>query len=148
MAKSWRLDTETKGTGANAVPVDASAKPRKKSDDEPLFAPQRRPQQAKAPPPPPPSAARSPRRFKVVDVLNGRALLEDGDTRAAVETLGGLRSPVDARVFLFSEQAQTWRLLTGEERRALWDLRGRVAVSPRSGSAAAPPRGPAPASGS
>lgn len=147
MAKSWRLDTETKGTGANVVPVDAGAKPRKKSDDEPLFAPQRRPQRAKAPPPPP-SAARPPRRFKVVDVLNGRALLEDGDTRAAVETLGGLRSPVDARVFLFSDQAQTWRLLTAEERRALWDLRGRVAVRPTSGSAARRPPGPARASGS
>lgn len=122
MAKTWKLDTETKGTGANVVPLDAPAKPRKKSDAEPLFAPQRRPPRAEAAPAP---APRPRRRFRVVDVMNGRALLEDGDTRAAVDTLAGLRSVVDARVYVWSEQARTWRLLTGEERRALWDLRGR-----------------------
>ena len=64
MGRVWVLDTETKGTGAEMVPLD-----------------------------------------KALKVLNG------------------VRSIVDVNVFVWQPKAQRWRLLTLDERRALWDRR-------------------------
>jgi hypothetical protein len=45
MGKTWVLDTETKGTGANMVPLE---KVQKKPDSEAKAAPARRPRRARA----------------------------------------------------------------------------------------------------
>jgi hypothetical protein len=117
MAKTWVLDTETKGTGAQMVPLEKTL-----SDSAakgPVVVsprPHREPVEAEP---------RQPPRFKVVDAMTRQVLADGESTRATVELLEGLRSVVDVSVFVWDEQAQRWRLLTFGERKALWDLRGR-----------------------
>jgi hypothetical protein len=77
MAKTWVLDTETKGTGAEVVPIEkARAQPRRERDLAlvELGGP------AKAEPA---EAPRAPTLFKVVDVLGARTLAENVGGRAA-----------------------------------------------------------------
>ena len=79
MAKTWVLETHTKGTGANIVPLEEgapapAAEPRER---EPLFVP-RKP----APRPAPAPAPKAPSRFRVVEVTTGRVLAEDAGVRA------------------------------------------------------------------
>src|SRR4051812_29127623 len=109
MAKTWVLDTETKGTGAEVVPIEKTlAKPRRERELAlvDLGAP------GKAQPeerPPQPSL------FKVVDVMSGRTLAENAGAREAVRALEGLRSVVDARISVWSPERGRWRLLRLEE---------------------------------
>ena len=111
----WVLDTETKGTGAEMVPLER-ARRRPAPTGEPFWVPPpRRPRE------PAPAAPRAPRRFRVVDVLSGEPLGEDLSTREAVELLRGVRSTVDVRVYV--RQGERWRLLTGDEQAALFALR-------------------------
>src|SRR3954454_23381205 len=97
MAKTWVLDTETKGTGAHVVPLE-DARPKRppakvevprKPRPRPQPAPEPRRPRARAesrqtPPPRPPPAPepRRPPRFKVVDVMTRATLAEDVDGRA------------------------------------------------------------------
>ena len=121
MAKTWILDTETKGTGARMVPLEDVQRPPAPAP-EPAYVdrrPAERPQEPTAPPP--------PRRFKVTDVMTGRVLAEDADARATVALLAGVRSVVDVRVSLWDHESAAWRVLTLAEQRALWDLRHRGA---------------------
>ncbi|MDX6689138.1 MAG: hypothetical protein QOG15_595 [Solirubrobacteraceae bacterium] len=118
MAKTWILDTETKGTGANVVPLKqrpATAKPSRE-----LFVP-RRP----APRPEGPAEPRPARRYKVVDVVSGRVLAEDVETRVTVEVLAGVRSIVDVHVSVWQPERERWRMLSLDELRALWAFRAR-----------------------
>jgi len=120
MAKTWVLDSETKGTGAAMVPIEKTrAQPRRERDLElvELGGP------AKTPPPESPPA---PARFKVVDVLSARTLVEDVGAREAVRALEGLRSVLDARISVWSPERGRWRLLSLEESKALWSFRGGV----------------------
>src|SRR5438046_2176068 len=71
MGKTWVLHTETKGTGAQMVPLESVEK--RPSHVEPVFVP-RKPANAVEPEPPKP---RAPRRFKVVDLMT-REELADG----------------------------------------------------------------------
>jgi hypothetical protein len=116
--KVWVLDTETKGTGAEMVPLE-KARQRAKPATDPLWVPP--PRRPREPAPEPPRAAH---RFRVVDVVSGRPLVDDADTRAAVEALRGVRSSVDIRIYV--REGERWRLLTRDEHLALWDLRTRV----------------------
>ena len=117
-SKVWVLDTETKGTGAQMVPLESTlAKPRPRP--EPLVPPRRR--RPKAPPPEP---ARAPRRFKVVDVATREVLAADVDARRTLEVLGGVRSVVDVNLHVWEPDDERWRLLTLRERRLLWERRG------------------------
>ena len=122
MAKTWVLDTETKGTGAHIAPLerDAGAAPAK------LDLVQLHPK-----PPAPASedelqAAPQPRRFKVVDVFSGSVLAEDVDAPAALRALRSLRKPLDALMYVRDEDSRRWRLLTLAETDALWALRERA----------------------
>jgi hypothetical protein len=115
MGKVWVLDTETKGTGANMVPLDRVRK--RPSAPEPLFVP-RKPQPRPAEEPRP----RPPRRFKVVDVMTRQTLVEDAGARETVEALRGVRSNVDVNVYVWHGEDERWRLLTLPEQRAIWDL--------------------------
>jgi hypothetical protein len=115
MAKTWVLDTETKGTGAHMVPLESVTK--RSSEVEPVFVP-RKP----APREPEPPKPRSPHKFKVIDLMTRQTLLQDAGTRQTVDLLGGVRSNVDVNVYTWDEGRARWRLLSGAEQRALWDL--------------------------
>ena len=109
------LDTETKGTGAEMVPLDD----RRAVEGRGVVVVEPKPKPEKAPEP------KLPRRFKVVDVMTERVLAEGADTRATVELLEGVRSPVDVSIHVWEEKAAKWQQLTRREARMLWGLRGR-----------------------
>jgi hypothetical protein len=125
MAKIWVLDTETKGTGAEMVPLDkVLRKPAPRG--EPLYVPEKpRPRPATPPQPPP------PRIFKVVDVMTREVLAEGADTRTTVDLLEEVRSIVDVRISVWQPKTGRWRPLTLGEQRAMWEFRGRRATAPR-----------------
>jgi hypothetical protein len=118
MAKTWVLDTETKGTGAHMAPLEKAD--RKAAEQRELQTVTfKRTAERREPPP-----EREKQRFKVVDVLGGRVLAEDVGAREAVAALGELRSVLDARVSVWSTGARRWKLLSLDEQKALWRLRG------------------------
>ena len=117
--KVWILDTETKGTGAQMVPLDKVL--RKPGSGEPLHV-HTQPRREPAPKEP---EARPPREFRIVDVTTGEAIGEHLDTRAAVAALEDVGSIVDVRIYAWDHEADKWVLLTLAEQRKLWDFRGR-----------------------
>ncbi len=118
MAKTWVLDTETKGTGAEMVPIEKTrARPSRERDL--ALVELGGPAKAQATESPP-----APNLFKVVDVLSARTLAENVGTREAVRALEGLRSVLDARISVWSPERGRWRILTLEEAKALWSFRG------------------------
>ena len=117
--RTWVLDTETKGTGAQMVPLekvleDPSAR------SAPLFVPRKRRPRPEPPPEPTPA-----RRFKLVDVMTRKVLAEDADGRALIEALAGVRSVVDVHISVWDPDGGRWRLLTLGEHKAIWALRDR-----------------------
>jgi hypothetical protein len=115
MSRTWILDTETKGTGAQMVPL---AKVVKQPEPKPLFVPRKR-----QPKPPPEPAPRPQRRFKVVDLSSRAVLAEDTNLRATLDLLGGIRSSVDVNVSVWEPSTDAWRLLTLREKQMLWERR-------------------------
>jgi hypothetical protein len=123
MAKIWRLDTETKGTGAHVVPLE-SATERTGADAElATITLERPPRRIEQPPP------LGPLTFKVLDIRSGEVLAEGTDTRETVDLLAGVRSVLDVRIYVWMQRANRWRLLTLDEQRALWRFRERTAAS-------------------
>ena len=116
--KVWVLDTETKGTGAQMVPLDKVL--RKPTSGEPLYVPPKRePRRPKEPEP------RRPRSFKIVDVTTGEVLGEHLNTRAAIAALEAVGIVVDVRIYVWDHSRDRWVLLTLGEQKALWEFRGR-----------------------
>lgn len=126
----WVLDTETKGTGANMVPLERVL--RRGSDAVPGFTlPERLRPADEA------EASKQPYRFKIIDVMTRRVLAEDVDARAALEVLAGVRSLVDVTIHVWHPAAEEWVRLTFGEAKALWELRDQVearASAPAQGS--------------
>ena len=122
MSRTWVLDTDTKGTGAQMVPLDKVVKQPAAPSGKPLFVPRKR----RPPAPPADPAPRPPRRFKVVDITSREVLAEGADTRTTVELLGGIRSSVDVNVSVWEPGAERWRLLTLREKQMLWERRARA----------------------
>jgi hypothetical protein len=120
MARTWVLDLDPSGTGAEMRPLDAIVQKPKREPDLALVRPKRKPR-----PEPEPEPAK-PRRFKVVDVMTGAVKAEDASTRATVELLEGVRRIGDVQVYVWNHEADRWRLLTLGEQRALWELRRRA----------------------
>ena len=121
MAKVWVLDTETKGTGAQMVPLEKTLK-------QPASEPVRRrarPVPERKPRTPEPEPA-PPRRFRVIDALSREVIAEDAGLAETVELLGDVRQPVDVSVYVWEPKADVWRLLTRRERSLLWDRRRAV----------------------
>jgi hypothetical protein len=116
MAKTWVLHTETKGTGAQVVPLESATK--RSPTVEPVFVPRKR-RAALTPETPTPRPAR---RFRVVDLMTRTVLAEDASTAETVEVLKDVRSTVDVNVYVWQDEDGRWRLLTLGEQRALWDL--------------------------
>ncbi len=120
MAKVWVLDTETKGTGAQMVPLEKVLK-------QPSAAPERR--RARPVPTPAPEEKDAepipPRRFRVIDSLSRELLADDADAAETLDLLRTIEKPVDVSVYVWEPKAETWRLLTRRERSLLWDYRQR-----------------------
>jgi len=113
----WVLDTETKGTGAQMVPLDRTQR-KPEPSREPFFVPpKRRPREEKPPEPP------ARRRFRIVDVMTRERLADDVDARTALGVLAGLRSTVDANVYVWEPGTERWRMLTLAEQRVMWERR-------------------------
>jgi hypothetical protein len=121
MAKVWKLDTGTKGTGASVVPLERpAATPVPKKQHDIYVPPKRKPRAAAAP------APRPPRRFRVIDVVTAQTLGEDLDTRAVVAMLADVRGALDVRISVWDDRRDRWRLLTIAEHRTLWDAAHRA----------------------
>jgi hypothetical protein len=118
-SRTWVLDTETKGTGAQMVPLDKVLKD-PSSQNKPLFVPRKR-----RPRPEPEPAPKPPRRFKVVDVMTREVLAEDADGRALIDALTRVGSVVDVHISVWDHEDERWRLLTFAEQKAIWALRER-----------------------
>ena len=132
MAKKWVLETHTKGTGANIVPLDTE-----KEQDPPAPPREREVLWVHAPTKPRPPKApepRAPRRFRVVEITTHRVLADEADARTALAALRDVHSVVDVAVSVWDPEHNHWRLLTHGEQRALWDMRG---VEPGAGAQAA-----------
>ena len=123
MSKTWVLDTETKGTGAEMVPLEKTLQRERIERDLALVELDR---PARPPVEPQPLA---PLVFKVVDVMGARVLAEDADVREAVELLADMRSQLDARIYVRTGETGRWRLLTFDERKLLWGFRRPAAAS-------------------
>jgi hypothetical protein len=113
MAKTWVLQTETKGTGATVVPLESTTK--RASESTPLHVP-RKPE-PRAPEPVPP---RTPRRFRVVDLMTRETLVDDAPAAVAVAALKDVRSTVDVTISVWDEHRERWRPLTLAEQRAMF----------------------------
>ncbi len=119
--RHWVLDTGTKGTGAEMVPLEKTVQrpaPRTRA------APARRgpaPRARRAP------ESRGPLRFRVVDALSRDVLVDRADTRTAVEALSGVRSVVDVSIYVWEPRAERWRPLTHGEKQLLWGFRSSAA---------------------
>jgi hypothetical protein len=134
VGKTWVLDTETKGTGANMVPLEALL--RQRGSERGLATVALAPKPGPAPEASP--GTTEALRFRVVDVLGGRELARGVGVQAAVRLLEQMRTVLDARVYVWVENQRRWRLLTLEEHKLLWQFRGRG-----DGRAAVPGCGPA-----
>lgn len=119
MAKVWVLDTETKGTGANVVPLERVLK--HGSESVPGFGFRKLED-----PEPAPDQPRQPYRFKVVDLMTRQPIAEDVDARDALEALAGVRSIVDVSVYVWDPDAERYRRLTFGETKELWEYRDRI----------------------
>jgi len=121
MAKLWVLDSETKGTGANMVPLEKVLE--QPGSEEPV-APivRRRPVEERGEPASP--TPREPYRFRITDVMTRQVLAEDADARATVAVLEEARSVVDVAIDVWDPEAGAWRRLTLAEQKKLWEYRG------------------------
>ena len=119
MAKTWVLDTETKGTGAHVVPLEDVLQRRGPEPELSLVALGRAPKRKPDPEQQPPVT----RRFKVVDLTTRETLAEDADTATTIDVLRRVRSIVDVHIYAWNPTRDRWRLITLDEQRALWDFR-------------------------
>jgi len=118
--KTWVLDTETKGTGAQMVPLEKTLR-------QPAAEPERH--RARALPEPAPKEKpvepTPPRRFRVIDARSRQLLVEDAHAPETIEVLRGVEQPVDVSVYVWEPTPESWRLLTRGEKSLMWDLRRR-----------------------
>jgi hypothetical protein len=114
--KVWVLDTETKGTGAQMVPLEKLLRQPEPARKRPRWRAR----------PGPPVEAREPRpplRFRVVDAVTREVLVDDADAQTTMDELGRLRSVVDVNISVWEPKAERWRTLTLGERQTVWRLR-------------------------
>jgi len=124
MAKTWILDTETKGTGAHIKPLEPARATPDDARELSLVTLQRPPRPDREEP------EAEPLRLKVVDALAARTLGEDVDVREAVRLLEGVRSTLDVRVFVRADADAKWRLIGRDELKTLWGFRGSAPPGP------------------
>ena len=116
----WILDSETKGTGAQMVPLEKALKRPAEEPERRRARPVPKPARRENPPEPAP-----PRRFRVVDARSRQLLAEDANAPDTLELLRGVEQQVDVSVYVWEPKPETWRLLTSREKSLLWELRRR-----------------------
>ena len=123
MAKAWVLDTDTKGTGAEMVPLEKLERQRRRGRDRERISVIRR---TPLPPEEPTEDAdrTDERRFKVVNVLSREVLGDGVGPREAVELLERVRSVVDVRIYVWEPELEDWRTLSLREKKLMWEFRG------------------------
>ena len=120
----WVLDTETKGTGAEMVPLERlEERKRLKGGRERIRVVVPNDPDAGNQPVPESEAPRVARRFKVVDVLTRQVLADDVGLSEALGALRDVNSVVDVNVYVWDPDEEDWRPLTLSERRTLWGFR-------------------------
>jgi hypothetical protein len=119
MARTWVLDLDPSGTGAEMRPLETVLRG---PGDKPALALVRPKPQPREEPAPEPA---EPHRFKIVDVLTGEVKAEHARARATVDVLKDVRSVADVRIYVWEPGDERWRLLTLAEQRTLWALRDR-----------------------
>lgn len=120
MAKVWVLDTETKGTGAQMVPLEKTLRQPASEPARRRARPVPKPRPRDEPPEPTP-----PRRFRVIDARSRELLVDDSNAPDTLEVLRQVEQPVDVSVYVWEPKAETWRLLTNREKSLLWEFRRR-----------------------
>jgi hypothetical protein len=116
VGKVWVLDTETKGTGAQMVPLEkVIRKPASEPGRRHAPVPKPAPREKETEPTP-------PRRFRVIDARSRQVLAEDADAPDTIELLQGIEQPVDVSLYVWEPKVETWRLLTSREKSLLWDF--------------------------
>ncbi len=123
MGTIWVLDTETKGTGANMIPLERATK-RSAAPEHAFRVPEARAREEA-------SAPKAPHRFRIVDVMTHRTLLDDGGVREAVSALAPVRSVVDVNVSVWDEERARWLPLAFGDQRRLLELARAAPVAPR-----------------
>jgi hypothetical protein len=120
----WVLDTETKGTGAEMVPLERLEKERSrpKGARERIRVISRDGAGAREPAAEP-AATKVARRFRIVDIRSRQVLAEDVNLADALEVLRGIGSVVDVNVYVWDPDEADWHPLTISERRTLWSFR-------------------------
>jgi hypothetical protein len=118
VGKVWVLDTETKGTGAQMVPLEKTLRKPAAEPERRRARPVPKPARREKPPEPAP-----PRRFRVIDARSRQVLAEDANAPETLELLRGIEQPVDVSVYVWEPKAETWRLLTNREKALLWEFR-------------------------
>src|SRR3954453_18959850 len=124
MGRVGVLDTETKGTGAQMVPLDKVQK-KPAPSQEPFWAPPKR-----QPREPKPAEPRAPLKLRIVDLMSREVLADEAGAREALDVLNGVRSMVDVQAFVWQPEAEKWRLLTLDELRTLWERRATSVDAP------------------
>jgi hypothetical protein len=119
LAKVWVLDTSTKGTGAEMVPLEKREDAEKQGRSALVLENREKPRPRKEPEP------RGPRKFRVVDVMTRQVLADDAPVRATVDVLERARSIVDVSIYVWEEKAQAWQQVSEREKHMLWGFRGR-----------------------
>jgi hypothetical protein len=119
MGKVWVLDTGTKGTGAEMVPLEKVLKKPAPRSGRDFVVPSAEPASAE----PERSEPRQPPTFKVIDVMTRETLAEGASARATVDLLAGLRSVVDVSIYVWEAAKERWRLLPHRDQKLLWSLR-------------------------
>jgi len=115
--RQWVLDTETKGTGAQMVPLDRLQSPEPPGHEPIWVPPKRRPRE------PQPPAPRPPRRFRIVDVVTRELLADGADVRTTLAVLGGVEHVHDVTVSVWEPEDERWRLLSLAEQDIVWQRR-------------------------
>ena len=121
----WVLDTETKGTGAEMVPLEKLQARRRSAPEAPplsVLGPAADPELEIESGP---DEARGPRRFKLVNVITRQLLGEGVGAREAIELLRGVRSIVDVHLYVWEPDDDRWRPLSFAEKKAFWAFRDR-----------------------
>jgi hypothetical protein len=122
----WVLDTETKGTGAEMVPLEKLHQRRRRTGASPpitVIRRDRRPDQDRVDAATRESEPRAPRRFKVVGVMSGEVAADGAGSREALEALRAFPSVFDVRIHVWEPEDEEWRLLTLTEKKAMWAFR-------------------------
>jgi hypothetical protein len=126
--RTWVLDTETKGTGAEMVPLDKLVSEKSLRGRGERISVVRKPRVSEPEAPVEvaegsPAQARRPREFKLVNVVNRQLVAEHVDAREVVSLLENVPSLADVQIYVWQPTLEGWRPLRFDEKQAFWSFR-------------------------